>query len=557
MKRIVLSLLLFFAMILPLVADEEQVTVNRKVAVLPIYNSSESTEYEYLSSMIADSLTAALKDTGSFYLMKSGDIKTKLREHELDVDKFIWDSDAVSIGTVLEVDVLVFGFFQVAQDQVKIILNALDIQAERSAVSKEIKAEQGIALLTTIESNIEDMAVNMEQELAPFVKTIKTASNKIAVLDFSLKKIKESEGRAIITGLKNTIAQQGKYTIIEDEQLTEIIRTIDAADKDSLTGADIIRLGELGKLDFVIKGKVERIGGHYNIRITAYSCEDNHRLFTRAIEAAKSDLNDGIAYLALYVSEYTKGQIEDIATSIDDSKFSIIEEKDDDTAADDVRPVTKDTTSDAVMDDFKTGFDFSAGFGLNFNYSARSYSRIYLRVAADIPFSFTYFVRNDIALGFNITTSFAFAVHNPPLGHGLGNESVAFIFGESTKLLFKLKTGPLTRANRFIFEIGANLDVDGYYIYYENEDNDYTHSVISYTDKTLSLLYIGPGPYILIGAEKRYKRFVFEFGFFTYGAFGPLMILGDGIHEGLLINDFNVSLGLSFRWSYNYFKKVQ
>jgi TolB-like protein len=163
MKR--LTIILLFLLLAGTLLGAKSGSINRSVAVIPFFNSTQQAEYNYLSSTISDSLNAALVDTGSFELVPLGEIDRAMASGK---GGFIWEETANRLGEELKADVILFGFYTISNDKITIYCNTLDSITRRSAININCTGNAGVQLMSVVKGMSEDLAEEMAIKLPPF-----------------------------------------------------------------------------------------------------------------------------------------------------------------------------------------------------------------------------------------------------------------------------------------------------------------------------------------------------------------------------------------------------
>ncbi len=177
MKRFILSVVAVFVG-MGLFANESTL-INRKVAIIPFFNSSDNQQYANLSNDIPDTLRAFIRQTELFDIIDNNLTISKLKKADIKIDGMIWEENANRISDILEVDVVVFGFYTISNKQVTIYLNALDTSVRRSVINLEKKASTGVTLISDLESISLLMAEEMGEKLPPYEKTLGKARKNL------------------------------------------------------------------------------------------------------------------------------------------------------------------------------------------------------------------------------------------------------------------------------------------------------------------------------------------------------------------------------------------
>ena len=153
--------------------------VNRKAAIIPFFNQSNLQEYEYLSQSVSDILKSFIEQTGKFEIINNDEVVRKLNGAGFNYNRLLWEEQANGISTILNADVIVFGFYSVSGRNVTLYLNALDAETRRSAITLELTSDKGVSLIDNIKRISTTMAEEMSQKLPPLSRRA-NSFNKIS-----------------------------------------------------------------------------------------------------------------------------------------------------------------------------------------------------------------------------------------------------------------------------------------------------------------------------------------------------------------------------------------
>jgi len=179
-KYLFLIILILFSLNLYANENPKDKFVKRKVAIISLFNSSKDPRYDYLVTTISDALRGELSKTGFYEIMDPVTIAKRSKDNKININKFIWENDAINIGESLKSDVVIFGFFSVEQDKITVYMNALDVAVRKSAINLERSGGLGIGAITLANNISSDMASTMKEKLPPFKSKVKLAPMNIA-----------------------------------------------------------------------------------------------------------------------------------------------------------------------------------------------------------------------------------------------------------------------------------------------------------------------------------------------------------------------------------------
>ncbi len=305
MKRFFVFFIILVLAVINISAVETSVTIKRKVAIIPIYNSTKLPDNNFLSTGIADSLRAALQATDSFILIDQTTVEQKLRDANFDINRFIWEDTAVQISEILEADVVVFGFFQLLNPRViSINLNALDAQVRKSATTVEIEGPTGVQITTVFDDIAGRMADRMKEVLAPYVKTVKTFS-RAAIISFNGTAVSNNDLNAINEALRGAVIQQRKFDVVEPALVQSILTDLGLTGKPAYSPEDLIRISAALNAQMLIMGNVTG-GFKYSVNIEVRDGEDGSPIFTKSYRFNKTgeEYNQNILIMADDISNY-------------------------------------------------------------------------------------------------------------------------------------------------------------------------------------------------------------------------------------------------------------
>jgi len=138
--------------------------IKRTIAILPYFNSSNATEYEYLTDTLRDGLRAKLQagDTFNFVSFNAiGDGIKKLRYQKSDL---IDEKKAISLALYVKADVVITGKYTVVKDKVMITSNALDVLGEQSVIGSNVNGDAGVEVFELVEKSSNEMAAKIAKE---------------------------------------------------------------------------------------------------------------------------------------------------------------------------------------------------------------------------------------------------------------------------------------------------------------------------------------------------------------------------------------------------------
>jgi TolB-like protein len=141
--------------------------INRSVAVMDFSVLSETSDYNYLSQTLPDTISTALSNTGKFELISSSQTRQIIEEEGLTNQELYNEQIAVNIGDSVETDIVLMGKIQVIGEGIKIWCKAIDLSTGRERVNYTYNGRLGIELFELIDNVSVELATRMEEELPP------------------------------------------------------------------------------------------------------------------------------------------------------------------------------------------------------------------------------------------------------------------------------------------------------------------------------------------------------------------------------------------------------
>lgn len=266
--------------------SDESILIKRKVAIIPFYNSTEVAEYDYLSNIISDSLRASIDQTKMYFLYEAKELDRITKKNNINTATMIWESTAVEIADILNADVVIFGFYQVSNEQVIINLNAVDAAVRKSAIAFKVKCDLGVELLNATRQATEQMAERLKEKLPPFVKKIKTIE-RAAIIKFDAEKGEVKLATELEEQYRGKLLEKGNFELLDEQEVAKILADFKTKDKKSLTITQLVQLGQMLDVRLVITGKLKKKGKKLTLILKGIDCEKGNYAFTKNINIIK------------------------------------------------------------------------------------------------------------------------------------------------------------------------------------------------------------------------------------------------------------------------------
>ncbi len=148
----------------------ETLHINRKVSMIKLYNVSRNSDFTYIGDTVSDSLKAFLTQLGTYDLIDSSIIDEAIEQNSININQMIWEDTAIKIGEILNADVVVFGFYTIADKEVSIFLNTVDVKVRKSAFSLTKDAKLGVRIIDSCKEIATEMGEKIKDALPPYEK---------------------------------------------------------------------------------------------------------------------------------------------------------------------------------------------------------------------------------------------------------------------------------------------------------------------------------------------------------------------------------------------------
>ncbi len=125
MKHITLVLLVLMMGVTGLFSQSDDTQIN--VAVINFENQTGSDGLGYLSSSLADSLSATLSQIDNISIVERGQLEKVMEEVKLELSGILKESELSSIGELIKADVLLLGSYTGDPQKLVVNIKAVDV----------------------------------------------------------------------------------------------------------------------------------------------------------------------------------------------------------------------------------------------------------------------------------------------------------------------------------------------------------------------------------------------------------------------------------------------
>ena len=145
------------------------ISCKHKVAIIPIFNSSKKSKFDYLSSTISNVLRTELNKNNNYFVFDSATIQSMMSNNNLK-NTFIWETDALKMGELLKVDIVVYGYYSIEKNKMIVNYYALDVKKREFVVNLKISNEIGLDVTYQATEISLEMAKQMSYKIKPKLK---------------------------------------------------------------------------------------------------------------------------------------------------------------------------------------------------------------------------------------------------------------------------------------------------------------------------------------------------------------------------------------------------
>ncbi len=138
MRRIILVILVITLGMTGLFSQSDDTLIN--VAVISFENQTGSDGLGYLSSSLADSLSATLSQIDSISVVERGQLERVMEEVKLELSGILKESDISSIGELVKANVLLIGSYTGDPGKLVVTLKAVDVYTSKILYGRVITA---------------------------------------------------------------------------------------------------------------------------------------------------------------------------------------------------------------------------------------------------------------------------------------------------------------------------------------------------------------------------------------------------------------------------------
>jgi hypothetical protein len=570
MFRKIFLLLIFTLCLVFKFFPEEVNTISRSILVLPFFNEDKKNkDFNYLSDVLKDSLISKLQTANQFIFIDNIDIKNKAKSMGYNMEELIDESKSIKLALELKADVLVLGKYVVLENKVLMYARAYDLLDYQDVVSS-VDGDAGIDIFNLVDELSKDLARKMSDKYPKMNKNLN--SDNIFMLNYAgiplgtdYNKFMEMTNSLI----SYKIINKKENIIILKGYLTSAFKTkliLFKFDENKLTNMWILaaetKLQNKNSTLIEYKNKMIRIFGkeYESLENEEYHWNGNETcldLIHRIINKKNNSY-----FLHYYIKDKKVN-------------FEQIEE---------------------FISYFKSGIDISVGGGIvpvtiemkMLGYKKLRYdqndkpkddqidikSSNIFQLGVFIPVSFTYYISNRASTG----AAFKFGYYGAVTCHEFLNSP--YYFSNTFSFYLAGRTKVLDRYNfdfRHIFEYGLLFNID----YVSKTNNNFINRGNGYYSENrvttknelydqYGALFLGTGPVFSYGFEQRINNFSYEFLFFQGFTYGPEAFYSSSLawYEEKLDTEnnqtyksgglnFNIILGIEFRFNYYYFKKFK
>ncbi len=146
--------------------------VKRSVAVLPFYNLTKNSADNSFTEIIYQKIITNLTSTNNFVFISSDNLLKTLDDAMINYNDLLWEEDANRIAELLKADVVIYGFFAVTGNNIKIYTNVLDGMQRRTVINRLLRSQKGNQFQSTLTSFVTDFAELLSIALPPYERSV-------------------------------------------------------------------------------------------------------------------------------------------------------------------------------------------------------------------------------------------------------------------------------------------------------------------------------------------------------------------------------------------------
>ncbi len=171
MKKIFIIILISLFFIISAKKNDDK-TISRTILIMPIYNLKSSTEYDYLTGVIRDTIRAKLDQKNLFNFIDFSEIDQSIKKSKIKNSDFIDPKKTTEIALTFGADVIVLTKYAIEGENIIIISQAYDMLYQKISVVSSKTGSTGIEIFNNIENLTNDMANKMAGEFKKIERVV-------------------------------------------------------------------------------------------------------------------------------------------------------------------------------------------------------------------------------------------------------------------------------------------------------------------------------------------------------------------------------------------------
>lgn len=153
--------------------------IKRKILLLPFLNVNNIKKYDYLSATLTETLKAKLLNSESFVLTDTSQLDNKIKQLDYTNESIIEKEYAIKIANQYKSDVVVLGKYIIVNEEIMILISAIDIFTEETVASSSINGDLGVDIFRLIDEVSDNITEKMIKKLPMVKKTYFDEMTKI------------------------------------------------------------------------------------------------------------------------------------------------------------------------------------------------------------------------------------------------------------------------------------------------------------------------------------------------------------------------------------------
>lgn len=129
--------------------------------IMPVYNIKNNAEYDYLTSVIRDTVRAKLDQKDIFNFINFSEIDESIKNKNLKDNDLIDEKKSTGIALSFGADVIVLTKYIIEGEDILIISQAYDMLTQETSIVSSVSGSTGIEIINKIEKLTNDMADKM------------------------------------------------------------------------------------------------------------------------------------------------------------------------------------------------------------------------------------------------------------------------------------------------------------------------------------------------------------------------------------------------------------